>query len=289
MLCGAVIFPILLDTQQVQAAERRASLTGRSIMAALPPDLINHNPAIGEDASGRGQSGGQSALMPPLPLASCGPNQRVRQAVIIVDGSVSMGLPTSIVLAVEDELDRKVAADDQSAWVEYRAWLRKPTLKRLDVAKQGVGTAAHTAPLDMRIGMVTFRSCQMVETLPLVSAPLRSALGATVNDIHVRSGGETPIAESLRQAGGLLKDELGRIVIITDGKDSCGGDVCREAVRLKSKLPGVAVDVLDISGRSELACIASATGGALLTFPKLSDPATLRSGVLRVLSSCPSS
>jgi hypothetical protein len=55
------------------------------------------------------------------------------------------------------------------------------------------------------------------------------------------------------------------IVVISDGEDSCGGNPCAIAQRLKAQKPLLKVNVVDIIGNSGTArCIAGATGGKVL-------------------------
>ena len=58
-------------------------------------------------------------------------------------------------------------------------------------------------------------------------------------------------------------------MIVTDGDDSCGGDPCAEARRVKASRPELVINVVDLSSnprdRDVLQCIANAGGGKLLS------------------------
>ena len=63
-----------------------------------------------------------------------------------------------------------------------------------------------------------------------------------------------------------------KIVLITDGVESCGGDPCAYAKNLVKKRRDIIVDVVLVSAYSdELKCLADTTGGRLYTPSDLSS------------------
>ena len=55
------------------------------------------------------------------------------------------------------------------------------------------------------------------------------------------------------------------MLVISDGEESCGGDPCTIARRLKSAKPNLKINVVDIMGTGAGNCLAQATGGQVFT------------------------
>ena len=58
------------------------------------------------------------------------------------------------------------------------------------------------------------------------------------------------------------------IVVVSDGEDTCGQDPCAAARAVKAKRPNITINVIDLGrgeGQAMMHCIASATGGKVLT------------------------
>ena len=107
------------------------------------------------------------------------------------------------------------------------------------------------------------RDIEQVFTLGPISAP------AYVEAIQsIDALGYTPIADSLRQAAETLPagdDQSNTIVLVSDGKETCGGDPCALAAALKESGASITIHVVgyavDEETRAELQCIADASGG----------------------------
>jgi Ca-activated chloride channel family protein len=94
----------------------------------------------------------------------------------------------------------------------------------------------------------------------------------------IRLVGRTPLARSVEQALAVLKDRVGaaEIVAVTDGEDTCGGDPCLLAKRVKAQEPGVTVHVAGFRLPTETAtggasCLARETGGLFVTAETTDD------------------
>ena len=51
------------------------------------------------------------------------------------------------------------------------------------------------------------------------------------------------------------------MIVISDGRESCRGDPCDVAKRLKKQMPGLVINVLEITRRPVIKCVAEVTGG----------------------------
>ncbi len=98
---------------------------------------------------------------------------------------------------------------------------------------------------------------------PIDRATLKSKIHA------FSSQGWAPLAGALELAKKTFTGREGqtnRLVLVTVGGDTCGGDPCRVAQELKQSGVAVSIDVIafgvDDAGRSQLQCMTNATGGA---------------------------
>jgi Ca-activated chloride channel family protein len=94
----------------------------------------------------------------------------------------------------------------------------------------------------------------------------------------IRPAGRTPLARSVEQALAVLEDSARpvEIVVLTDGEDTCGGDPCLLAKRVKAQEPGVTVHVVGFRLPTETAtggasCLARETGGLFVTAETTDD------------------
>jgi len=93
------------------------------------------------------------------------------------------------------------------------------------------------------------------------------------NKIKTINGwGKTPLANSILKAKDLLKDkkyENTYVILITDGIDSCGGDPCDAAMKLKEETNIKKIDIIGIGltevQKDKIDCISALTGGE--TYP----------------------
>jgi Mg-chelatase subunit ChlD len=94
----------------------------------------------------------------------------------------------------------------------------------------------------------------------------RKKLGATIK--KVKALGTTPIAHSITAAGEDLKDAKGpaMLIVVTDGKEECGGDPAAAAAALRAQGLDVTVNVVgfsltDPADREAMTKVAGAGGG----------------------------
>lgn len=109
-------------------------------------------------------------------------------------------------------------------------------------------------------------ACRDIEVLSHLGVKPAQALATRIESFQPR--GETPIAASLLQAKDLFaaqKGENNSIVLVTDGREECGGNVCRAAEALKSSGVGIKVHIVGLGHKPEdrkaVECITNITGG----------------------------
>jgi Mg-chelatase subunit ChlD len=133
---------------------------------------------------------------------------------------------------------------------------------RLDAAKRAIGALLDRLPGDVDVGLVEFRDCQRIRRDRFYSQAERDQLKAQVDSLEPGRG--TPLARSVERAGAILSSQVpGTIIVVTDGKDSCGGDPCAAAAAIRQSRPNLTIHVIDIGseGASPATCLAEMTGG----------------------------
>lgn len=122
-------------------------------------------------------------------------------------------------------------------------------------------------PLGTRVGLVAYgNGIPGCDSHRLYAPIARSSTGTIVREIDkMQAAGETPIAATLRQVGKsiLAKEKSARIILISDGKESCGGDPAAEAALLRARGFNVFVIGLGVDDATaiDLRKIAGAGGG----------------------------
>lgn len=125
-----------------------------------------------------------------------------------------------------------------------------------------------------RLGLMAYghRSkgeCRDIELMVPVTTFDPDRIRAAVNGISPK--GKTPMADSLRAAAAALRstENKATVVLVSDGIETCAPDPCAVAAELKKAGVGftahvIGFDVTDPAAKSQLQCIARATGGAYL-------------------------
>lgn len=109
---------------------------------------------------------------------------------------------------------------------------------------------------------------------PIIQANSNSLISG-MNSVDI--GGATPLVYALDRTVYQDFAPFGttspkKIILITDGGESCGGDPCAFARQLMSKRSDVHIDVVLVSSSSKaLACLSSTTGGHFYTVDNLRD------------------
>lgn len=151
--------------------------------------------------------------------------------------------------------------------------------RKIDVAEQAIERFATGTPDRFNLGLVVYghvgssaeadkeRSCEGVEVAAELGEVDYRTLPRVLDRYDPR--GYTPVARSIQEAGRAFvgrEDEVNRVVLVTDGLETCDGDPVAAARRLKESGVNVTVDVVgfDISKSADaegLREIAEASGG----------------------------
>ena len=148
---------------------------------------------------------------------------------------------------------------------------------KISIAKNVLEQIINGLPVEMNVGLRLYghryplndrRACQDTE-LKIPIGPIdKSSLIDIINKIQPR--GKTPLVYSVLQAGNDFQDiKNGSIILITDGIESCDGDINSIASALKKlgielKVHIVGFDIKEAEARAELEAIAKSTEGVYL-------------------------
>lgn len=182
--------------------------------------------------------------------------------VLALDHSRSMALPVDTDDRVATELEALMeipGPDGAAARRLYDSHIARPGVKRLDVLKSAVKETLADLPGNIDVGLITFAGCNGVLDQGVFPMEQRGALNARVQALRPQPA--TPAAKAL-EVGIARAHQMQsrRIILVSDGRDTCGGDPCRIARQSQ----GVRVDVIAMGGGQVLSCIADETGGRLI-------------------------
>jgi len=168
---------------------------------------------------------------------------------------------------------------------------------KIEIARDAIGRMTADWPEGQAIGLMAYGhrregDCDDIETL-LRPGPLdRGAVQAALEAVTPR--GKTPVGASVQTAADLV-GENGSVIVVTDGLENCGADLCALGEDLAGSVSGfnahvIGFDVEDADG--QLSCLAEATGGRYIpasdatsltgALQKVSEPAPEPAGPLFV-------
>ncbi len=183
--------------------------------------------------------------------------------------------PGSIeVVFVEDKVKRATKNVELIVDASNSMWGQIQGVSKIAIAKEVLEQIITGLPDEMNVGLRLYghryglndrRACQDTELNVPIGPVDKDQLIATVKEIQPK--GKTPLVFSVLEAGKDFKDiESGSIILITDGIESCSGDINSIAPALKEsgielKLHIVGFDIKEAEARAELEAIAKSTGG----------------------------
>jgi len=141
---------------------------------------------------------------------------------------------------------------------------------KMDAARSVLEQVVPGMPKEVLLGLVAYghrraKDCSDIEVLIPPGSSDRDGLLARIPSI--RPTGMTPISAAITQVADSIKTRQGEttIILVSDGKETCGGDPCAAVKALKAAgarfiLHVVGFDVTE-EDKAQLACIAEAGGG----------------------------
>jgi Ca-activated chloride channel family protein len=194
------------------------------------------------------------------------------QVMLVLDTSNSMRLPIDMERSKARSVLEGLAKGDIKALDVLESFTATNTKnRRIDVAKDALTKVVDQLPSHMKLGVVTFGMCSGAISLGDTDHSSRAQLVEAIRAIEPRAG--TPLAGGLEVASFYLDgvERSAAMVVISDGEESCGGDPCATARRLKQAKPKLTINVIDVTGDAAAACVAAETGGRVLTPAKVEE------------------
>jgi lysophospholipase L1-like esterase len=195
--------------------------------------------------------------------------RRCLAAVILIAG-IGVVRPASAVAAPTVALDSVLIVMDVSGSMSEAD--KNGTIK-FEGAKAGVASLVQELPGNARVGLMTYPSdtdCGEPRLVQPIEPLNRGGLVQAVSSLP-NPNGNTPTATALEQATKVLQAENGKgtIVLVSDGLANCNREPCPVAQDLAKQGVDITINTvgfaIDDEGRSQLQCIADATGGRAVT------------------------
>jgi hypothetical protein len=170
---------------------------------------------------------------------------------------------------------------------------------KLEIARETLAGALVALPPGTEIGLMAYGhrrrgDCNDIELVVPPSAGSADAINAAVRDMKFQ--GMTPLSEAVRRAAVALRhsERAARVVLITDGVETCDADPCALGEELAASGVDFTAHVVGF-GLSEqegrqVACLAENTGGAIyrpMTWPRCRRPCGRRWWKRRRHHPCP--
>jgi hypothetical protein len=149
---------------------------------------------------------------------------------------------------------------------------------RMDLAKAALSQYVESLPPGINVGLLLYghrgskdesektESCAAIDLVYRVGPVGRETLKAMINSTS--SVGWAPVAKSLlaaQQAFSGREMQTNRILLVTSGGDSCGGDPCQVTKEMRQSGVATIIDVIGLNLNYEaiepLQCVANTTGG----------------------------
>lgn len=244
----------------------------------LPSRFLNRPPK--PDRSEGPASPRDMAHSPPEP--KCQVDEKPAQVMVVMDTSNSMNLPAGNRPDLV-EMERLANMGNVDASRRFQALTRQPGRKRMDDARGAALELIDVLSGKAAVGVASFfQSCgARVDLSPTTDrAEARRILEG------LQGVGATPLAASLR----MMRDAFGpngddgvtrSVIVITDGRETCKGDPCAEARELAQIYKNLKIHVIDVTGTSQMQCVAEITKG---TIAQAGDLQELKAAVARAAS-----
>ena len=170
------------------------------------------------------------------------------------------------------------AAEDLLLVLDSSGSMKEPDrsgTSKIEAAKQALQSVVDDLPDDARVGMRVYGAtvfdksepgaCRDSQLVVPIGPVDKAALSAQIQ--AYQPYGETPISYALQQAAADLgPDGKRRILLVSDGEETCASDPCQVARQIHQAGIDLTIDVVGMSvpqqSRRQLECIADAGGGS---------------------------
>jgi Ca-activated chloride channel family protein len=169
-------------------------------------------------------------------------------------------------------------------------WAQIDGKPKLEIARESLRTALQSVPADEEIGFMAYGhrekgSCEDIELIVPPQAGSASAIVQAADSMKFL--GKTPLTAAVKQAAEALKytEDKAKVILITDGLETCGGDPCALGKELKANGIDFTADVVGFGLTAEegkqVSCLAENTGGKYI---QASDETALKEALAETVA-----
>ena len=181
--------------------------------------------------------------------------------VFVMDCSETMGLHVNTGPNVEKPLLEGLRKGSQDARWQLQDYLGRTTDRRIDRVRHALIDVLEKIPAAVPVGLVSTRECDRIDAVPPAAARdgILQALRAAVHQGH------KPLAAAVERGLALLGPQRshGVLIIITDGADTCGNDLCRTMQGLQSGAVPREVHLVNMGRTADFKCLSQAPFGTV--------------------------
>lgn len=155
---------------------------------------------------------------------------------------------------------------------------------RIDIVRQAMAETLPAITAHRNVGLMVYGPgpYNVCDTIDLKLRPQPNAAQAILDIVaDVIPAGRTPMTRAVELAAKELKyrEKPAAVVLLTDGEETCGGDPCATAAKLKSQAHNLVVHVIGYAlreaagtlGTMQSRCMAEATGGQYASAESVED------------------
>lgn len=130
-------------------------------------------------------------------------------------------------------------------------------IPRIFEAREAISRALPFVTPHRALGLITYGPGPQPDAcanITLRVPPARNTAPIIIGEINALDpDGKTPLTAAVAQAVDVLSaiGPNGDVVLVTDGKETCGGETCRLAAELAADAPGITVHVIGFRVRSD--------------------------------------
>lgn len=198
--------------------------------------------------------------------------------------------PTRTDNAVAQQSTMIVLDSSQSMWGQLNT---STDDRKYATARESLKTLLENAHGSIDFGLLTYGSKVRIKgnnkskgcnDFNLAVKPADYDIVSLLKEVYrIEPRGRSPVAKALRKAAAMLPPENAHILLVSDGKDSCGSDPCAVARELRADNPSLQIDVIgfreDKNKEEQLECIAENGNGAFVVANDTDRLKTLLAGV----------
>ncbi|PID48787.1 MAG: hypothetical protein CR991_09730 [Proteobacteria bacterium] len=195
---------------------------------------------------------------------------------------LKLSLACSLLLALPTQAQENTAPENNDTSKNRQAtmivldgsnsmWAQVDGINKIVTARESLKDVLEAADDSIEFGLLVYgnrRKRQGCTDITLVSKPEDYDQKTMIKQVYkIKPFGRSPIASALEAAAARLKDRPhSRILLVSDGEESCERDPCATAAQLIEENPSLQIDVMGFqeSKEAQLECIAENGRGAFV-------------------------